>query len=150
MVKRIHPVTRVAKFESVIRRLMNEAMTERPEFPELQGGWLPLVDVYEKDEAIVVEVEVPGLSAREIVISLRLSRIEIRGMKIETPVKAGTRYLRLEREYGKFQRTVPLPCAVDMDGAKAYLENGILTVNLKKPKSARERDIIVKIQKNEE
>jgi HSP20 family protein len=150
MVKRIRPVTRVAKFESVIRRLRNEAMTERPEFPELQGGWLPLVDVYEKDDDIVVEVEVPGLSAREIVISLRLSRIEIRGMKIETAVKTGTRYLRLEREYGKFQRTVPLPCAADPDGATAYLENGILTVHLKKTKPARERDIIVKIQKSQD
>lgn len=150
MVKRIRPVTRIAKFESGIRRLMNEAMTERPDFPDLQGAWLPLVDVYEKDDALVVEVEVPGLTAREIIVSLRVSRIEIQGLKMESPVKKGARYLRLEREYGKFQRTVPLPCAVDPDGAKAFLENGILTVYLKKPKASRERDIIVKIQKNEE
>jgi len=150
MVKRIRPVTRVAKFESGIRRLMNEARGERPGFPELQGAWLPLVDVYEKEEAIVVEVEVPGLTAREIVISLRLSRLEIEGLKMETPVKKGARYLRLEREYGTFHRTVPLPCAADPDGARAFLENGILTVYLKKQKAVRERDIIVKIQKNQD
>lgn len=150
MVKRIRPVTRVAKFEGEIRRLANEALSGRTEFPELQGGWIPFIDIYETDDEIVVEAEAPGLSAREIAISLRSSRIEIRGMKMEIPVKKGTRYLRLEREYGSFQRTVPLPSAVDPDGAKAYLENGILTIRLKKPKPARDRDIIVKIHNNQD
>jgi len=150
MVKRIRPVARITKFEGEIRRLANEALSERPGFPELRSGWVPLIDIYEKDDEIVVEVEAPGISAKAIVISLRPNRVDLRGMKTEVPVKKGTRYLRLEREYGSFERTVPLPAAVDPDGAKAYLENGILTIRMKKPKPARDRDIIVKIQNSQE
>jgi HSP20 family protein len=147
MIKRIRPVTRVARIEGEIQRLMNDVLSERRELPELQGGWIPLVDVYEREDDIIIEAEVPGLLAREIIILLRMSRIEIKGVKKEAPVPGCARYLRLEREYGKFRRALPLPCSIAPDEAKAYLENGILTVHLKKLRESRAKDIVVKIQK---
>jgi len=150
MIKRIRPVTRVVKIEGEIRRMMRDAHPEFREFLELQGGWSPLVDVCERDDDLVVEIEVPGLSAKDIVISLQRSRIEIKGLKKEERVSGDLRYLRLEREYGRFRRVVPLPFAVDLDKAKAYLENGVLTVQLKKLKGTKDKDIVVKIQKSQE
>ena len=150
MIKRIRPVTRVARIEGEIQRLMNDVLSERREFPELQGGWIPLVDVYERDNDIIIEAEVPGLSAQEIVILLRVNRIEIKGVKKEASVAGRGRYLRLEREYGKFRRALPLPCSVAPDEAEAYLENGILTVRLKKLREPGAKDIVVKIQKGQD
>jgi HSP20 family molecular chaperone IbpA len=78
-----------------------------------------------------------------------MSRIEIKGLKRVAAVSAPPRYLRLERQYGAFQRSVALPCAVVPDKAGAVLENGVLRVVIRKMKGARDRDIVVKIQKTE-
>jgi len=128
--------------------MMREVLSERHEMPGLDGGWVPFIDVYEKDNELIVETEVPGLSAKEIVISLFMSRIEIKGIKKEGPVQGSIKYLRLEREYGAFRRIIPLPCAVYPEKAKAYLENGILTINLKKLKETKDKEVVVKIIKS--
>ena len=136
--------------EGEIRRLVDVVIQDRRDLGGLDGSWIPAVDVYERGDSLVVEAEVPGLASREIVIALVPSRIEIRGVKRENPVSRETRYLRLERGYGSFQRTVPLPCAVAPEGAKAVLENGVLTVVMKKLRASRDREVKVRIRKGEE
>lgn len=150
MIKHIKPVIRIEKIEGEVHRMIRKALSERHEILELQGGWLPLIDIYERGDVIVVEAEAPGLAAQDIVISLHMSRLEIKGVKKEGPIPESIRYLRLEREYGKFQRTVPLPCSVYPDKAKAYLENGILTIFLKKLREVKDKEVVVKIQKSQE
>jgi HSP20 family protein len=150
MIKRIKPVARGAKVEGDVRRLIDEVMSERRELSDFQGGWVPHVDVYERGDEIVVEAEVPGMSSKDIVVALHMSRIEIKGWKKEERVLEDFRYLRLERAYGKFERALPLPCAVHPDKAKANLENGILTIVLKKQKQARGKEVVVKISKTQE
>lgn len=150
MIKRIKPISRVMKIEGEIDRLMSEVLSQRREWQDLEGGWAPYVDVYEKEDDLVVEVEVPGMSQRDLHISLHMSRIELKGAKKEGPASEGIRYLRLEREYGKFRRTIPLPCAVLTDKAKAILENGVLTIRLKKMRENKDKEILVKIQKSTE
>ncbi len=147
MVKRIKPTTRVMRIEEEIHRLMSEALSQRREWLDLEGGWIPSVDVYEKESDLVVEVEVPGLSRGDLHISLLTSRIELRGAKRENQASKNIRYLRLEREYGKFRRTIPLPCAVLQDKATAYLENGILTICLKKMRAGDPKDVPLKPQR---
>jgi HSP20 family protein len=129
---------------------MRLVLSERPEEVELRGGWIPVVDVYETGTDLVIETELPGLAARDVVVSLSVSRIEIKGMKKVAAVSAPPRYLRLERQYGAFQRSVALPCAVVADKARAFLKNGVLSVVIRKMRGARDRDIVVKIQKTED
>jgi HSP20 family protein len=117
---------------------------------DLEGGWAPYVDVYEKEDDLIVEAEVPGMSQRDLHISLHMSRIELKGAKKEGPAAESIRYLRLEREYGKFRRTIQLPCAVLTEKAKAILENGVLTIRLKKMRENKDKEILVKIQKSSE
>jgi HSP20 family protein len=150
MIKRIKPISRVMKIEGEIHRLMSEVLSQRREWLDLEGGWAPYVDVYEKEDDLIVEAEVPGLSQRDLHISLHMSRIELKGAKKENPVSEKFRYLRLEREYGKFRRTIPLPCAVLTEKAKAILENGVLTIRLKKMRENKEKEILVKVQKSTE
>jgi HSP20 family protein len=138
------------KIEGEIHRLMSEVLSQRREWLDLEGGWAPYVDVYEKEDDLIVEAEVPGLSQRDLHISLHMSRIELKGAKKENPVSEKFRYLRLEREYGKFRRTIPLPRAVLTEKAKAILENGVLTIRLKKMRENKEKEILVKVQKSTE
>jgi HSP20 family protein len=133
-----------------IRRLADRVFRDRRDLGGLENSWTPAVDVFERRDHLVVEVEVPGLAAKEISIALVPSRIEIRGVKRETAVPPDARYVRLERGYGAFQRTVPLPCAVVTEGAKAGLENGVLTVVMRKLRPSRDREVRVKIRKSED
>jgi len=148
MIKKIKPTTRTMRIEGEIHRIMSEVLSQRREWLDLGGGWVPYVDVYEKEDDLIVEVEVPGLLPRDVHISLHMSRIELEGSKRENPASERIRFLRLEREYGKFRRTIPLPCAVLPDRAKAFLENGVLTVFLKKMQAKKEKEVLVKIHKN--
>ena len=147
MNKRICPVTRVRRSADEVHRLREGSPSGRTDFPELDGTWIPPLDLVETGAALIVAMEAPGLEAKDLVISLQPNRLEIKGRKRETPPPSGSAYLRLEREYGPFRRMLVLPLAVLTAGARAMLENGILTVVLPKPPAARNKRTIVRIIK---
>ena len=150
MIRRIRPVVHVARMDDEVRRLADRVFGARRGLGGLEDSWIPAVDVFERRDRLVVEVEVPGLRAEEISIALVPSRIEVRGVKREAPLSPDARYIRLERGYGAFRRSVPLPCAVVPEGAKASLENGVLTVVMRKHRPGRDRQVRVRIRKSED
>jgi HSP20 family protein len=147
MIKRIRPVVGVRRSVDEVRRFREDASPERPDFPELDGSWIPRLDLVETDTALIVAMEAPGLEAKDLVISIQPNRLEIKGWKKEAPAPAGLAYLRLEREYGPFRRKLILPRAVLTEGIRATLENGILTVILPKRPAPRAKRTIVRIIK---
>lgn len=109
------------------------------------GEFVPPVDVHETESDVVVTMEVPGLSATEIDISISSDVVTIRGEKKSEREEKGRNYHVLERSYGSFQRSVPLPAAVESDKAAASCKDGILTVSLPKAEKARARKIEIKL-----
>lgn len=150
MVKRICPVIRKKRRQDQVRRLLREAPAGRMDFPELDGTWIPRLDLIETKTELIVAMEAPGLEAEDLVISLQPNRLVIKGRKRESSAPAGLRYLRLEREYGPFQRMLVLPRAVLPTRARATLENGVLTVVLSKPAETRAKGRVVRIKKTME
>ena len=150
MVKRIKPISRFAKFEEEINRTIGEVFSQKKDFLGLDEGWVPYVDIYEKEDEIAIETEIPGVSQRDITILLHSNRIEIRGIKKENLPAEKVRYLRLEREYGTFRRIIFLPASVVPEKTKAILVNGILTIILKKLRRRKEEEVMVKIQEPSE
>jgi HSP20 family protein len=150
MVRKIKPVSRIIRIETEIDRIQRASSPRRDRFLDLDENWIPRVDVYEKPGEIVVEAEVPGVGQSDLVIIVQSSRVEIKGMKKEHGSSGGIRYLRLEREFGSFRRLVALPATVVPDMAKAFLHNGVLTLQLKKYVPEDEEKIIVTIHKDEE
>lgn len=146
MVRKIKPVPRFAKIEEEIDRIIGEVFFQKKDFLGLDEGWIPHVDIYEKDNEIAIETEVPGVSQKDITILLHSNRIEIRGVKRENLGAAKIKYLRLEREYGTFRRILYLPASAVPEKTKAFLSNGILTIILMKPKKKEEKEVMVKIQ----
>lgn len=148
MVKKIKPISRTVKIEAEINKIMGEVFFQKREFLGLDESWIPCVDISEKEDEINVEIELPGVAQKEINILLHSNRLEISGVKKENLSKERIKYLRLEREYGAFRRYIFLPSVVIPDKAKASLENGVLTVVLRKYKRKKEKEVVVKIQKN--
>ncbi len=143
MVRRIKPVSRPVRAETSVRATLHAKRAPGPRLPVPGEVTIPAVDVYETATEFIVEMELPGVDSNDVKVLLFSSRLEVSGFKRELDTPRGSRYTRLEREYGNFRRDVVVPGAVDPDRAAAALENGVLTVVLQKPPRKR-RDVEIK------
>lgn len=105
-------------------------------------GWTPAVDLYETADAYVLTAEVPGLSRREIDISVQDGTITIRGERRSGPVPC-EQYHCVERGQGAFSRSFKLPGAVEVEVISADLAAGVLTIRVPKSAEAGPRRIQV-------
>ena len=105
-------------------------------------GWNPPVDIHEEGDKIVMAVELPGFTEEEISINVDDGRLTVSGER-SFEKKEDRDYHRVERYYGKFQRTFQLPTTVDVNNVDARLENGILTLTAGKREEAKPRQIKV-------
>jgi HSP20 family protein len=147
MVRRIKPVSRRVRAVARIGTRDREAGRPGTRLPELGAVSAPAVDVYETADEFIVEIELPGVPEKDVKVLLFSSRIEVSGFKRELAAHAGSRYMRLEREFGAFRRDVVVPGAIDPGQAVAALENGVLTVVLKKPPRHR-REVAIKSRRD--
>ena len=148
MVKKIRPVSRVVKIEAEINKIFGEFFSQKKDLLGLDESWIPSVDISEKEDEVIVKVELPGVAQKDISILLHSNRIEIKGIKRERRSRSQIRYFRLEREFGTFRRIIFLPSAVDPEKSRALLKNGILAIVLKKYRRRKEREVVVKVQKS--
>jgi HSP20 family protein len=108
------------------------------EDPLASETWAPPVDLCETCEAIVVRVELPGLTADQIKIGATNSQLRIWGdKKRRMPRSRIISHLCSERSYGKFSRIVPLRWTVSLRQAEAVISNGMLVIKLPKIEDRR-------------
>jgi len=94
----------------------------------------PAVNVWEKENRLVVTTELPGMDPDNINISVTGAVLTISGTSKSDPIKEGETYLRQERELGNFQRNIQLPYQVDAQAVEAKYERGILKITLPRQK----------------
>ncbi|MCL5024494.1 MAG: Hsp20/alpha crystallin family protein [Nitrospirae bacterium] len=104
-------------------------------FESRMGAFDPKVDVIENDKEIKVSAELPGMDEKEIDISLQNGMLTIKGEKKEEKEDKRKDYYRMERSYGSFSRTIPLPVEVETDKVEAAFKKGVLSITL--PKTAK-------------
>ena len=101
----------------------------------------PTVDLIELADEIVVQVDLPGLTAETIELNLAGNMLSLSATRMQREFPADARFHLRERFIGKFNRTIPLPVAVDNDAIKAEMREGLLTITLKKAVSSAGRSI---------
>lgn len=106
----------------------------------------PSVDVYEKDNQIVVTAEIPGMSKKDVEVDLTDSTLTIRGTKKKEEEIKDKGYYHSERSYGAFARTISLPAEVKAEGAKASFKEGVLEVRLPKTATPKQKPLKVAVQ----
>ena len=92
----------------------------------------PNVDIADTGKEIKVTVELPGMNEKDIDVSVTRDSLTIRGEKKDETEEKNASYHRMERVYGFFSRTIPLPVEVNVDAAKADYKNGVLAINIPK------------------
>lgn len=102
------------------------------------------LNLWENDEQLVVEVEVPGWKMEDLEVLIEGHELTIKGRaQEESQTKPNATYHRRERALSEFVRIVSLPATVNSDNVKAELRDGILTVSLPKTPEARARKVTV-------
>lgn len=101
----------------------------------------PAVEVADTPEAVVVKAQVPGVSKDQIQLTITENALTLKGEMKEEEKKEEKNYYRREWRYGAFERTIPLPAAVQADKASAELKDGVLAVTLPKREPAKVHQI---------
>jgi HSP20 family protein len=117
--------------------------------PRSQHGTVvrqPLVDLSDNGKELVIKAEVPGIEKDDLSIEVTEEGIEISGESRSEKEEGDeeTGYVRRERSYTRFHRTLPFPEKVVPDKADASLKDGVLTVMI--PKAARSEKKTKKLQ----
>ncbi len=141
------PMRDVFSLQEEINRMFDEIMGRVPaeRRPERQT-WTPAVDVYETKDAVVVEIEAPGLDKKDLHLSIQDNVLTVKGERRWQEEKKERNYHRVERVYGSFQRSFTLPASVDSNRVKATYKDGVLTITLPKVEEAKPKEISVKVE----
>ncbi len=115
--------------------------------PAPRTGWeasfRPALDVEENSEEFIVRMDIPGMSQKDVKVSLMGETLTIRGeRRNELASKEGS-VRRTERTYGSFERTITLDAPVRSEKVKASYHDGVLEVHVPKAEEARVREIEV-------
>ncbi|ACN98431.1 Hsp20/alpha crystallin family protein [Sulfurihydrogenibium azorense] len=138
----ISPLRELARIENEINKFLKEFMPQ--EITTEVVAWKPRVDVYEKDNNIVVEAEIPGAKKEDIEVKIKDNAVVIRGEVKKEEEKKEENYYRSERFYGKFERVIPLPADVKVEEAKAEYQDGVLKLTI--PKATSEKEIKIEVK----
>ncbi len=106
---------------------------------------LPAVDIIDRDEEILVKIEMPGVSKENIDVSVQENTLTVKGEIKEEKEEKEENYLRRERTYRTFERSINIPVKVAPDKIKAGLRDGILYVHLPKAEETKPRKIKVEV-----
>ncbi|MFK7778303.1 MAG: Hsp20/alpha crystallin family protein [Gimesia sp.] len=107
--------------------------------------WIPRVDVIELEEQVQVDIDLPGVTAEEINITLAGNMLTLTGTRNTGTMATSGQTVRIsERPSGQFRKSVPMPVAVDPDQVFAAVKNGVLTVLLEKSPTEKSRQIPIK------
>jgi len=135
------------RFDDIFGRSLLPTLWRR--LPLEERGWVPPLEVFEKEDKFVVKAELPGLKEDDIDVSVIGDTLTIKGeKKAETEVKEEDYYC-CERSYGSFFRSIALPATVDAKKIEADYEDGILEVSLPKAPEVKPKKIAITAKKKE-
>lgn len=125
--------------EELDRFFANGPFGAWPAMPTLEEGWLPAIEVKQKNGTMMVKAELPGMKKEDIKVEAAPGGLVIEGERKHEAEEKKEGYFRSERSYGKFYRSIPLPEGAQIDKAKAEYVNGVLEVSVPVPVAKEER-----------
>jgi HSP20 family protein len=135
---------RIASMREEMERVFGSTVSASVPSSASLSRWNPAVNVYQDKDQFTVVAELPGFKKEEIDISLHNATLTLSGeRKHERSSEQG---FLTERFYGKYQRSLTLPVAVDADKVKARYKDGLLQVVLPKAEAAKPKQIEVALK----
>jgi HSP20 family protein len=146
-VSRWDPFQDLLAIQDEMNQLFGRAVGQGPGRGQGQSGdrvWAPALDISERKDAYVVTVEVPGIKAEDLDITLEDGLLTIQGERRFTQESSEQQFHRVERRYGSFRRSITLPAQVQAEQIEASFEDGVLQVIVPKAEEAKPKKISVR------
>lgn len=93
----------------------------------------------------MVSLELPGVKEKEVQVSITNDILTVKGEHTQQQEVKDENYQRLERWFGKFERSIPLPMPVQTDRVKATYRDGVLEIKLPKAEAVQPREIKIDV-----
>lgn len=147
MLSRLYDMDPTFAFMDQLRRRMDQVFEDRGVFSNLSedlDGWgAPRVTLHDAGNAFVLRAELPGMSDKDITLSLHQDVLTLSGER-KRDLPEGYFVHRAERAQVKFSKSFSLPGKVDPERTGAVMKDGVLTITLEKAKEAQPQRIQVR------
>jgi HSP20 family protein len=144
------PLVELSRLQSELNRLFS-LFVESNKSVTSGSSWDPNVDILDDGENVRVLIELPGIEAEDVTLTIRGRVLTARGSKqgrIRT--REGIRFFCMERYFGTFVKSVPLPRPVNTHRAVAKLKNGVLEIVFPRVPDQREKELAINVVRSEE
>lgn len=135
------PMIELSRLQGELNRLFSAFVETNKGVGAPASGWDPNVDLLEDNDKIRVLIELPGVEAEDLKVTVRGRVLTIRGTKkgrIRT--REGIRFFCMERYFGTFVKSISLPRAVNTHQARTQLQDGLLEIVLPRVPDQREKE----------
>jgi len=135
-------------FMSEVEKALDEVW-RTPQTKNRMGSaaFTPAVDVHESEDSYLLSFDVPGIPREAIKIDAQNGRLTVSGERSHVETANDKLYKRVERSFGRFERSFQLPKDIDDAKIQARYENGVLEVMLPKAEVAKPRSIQIEAEK---
>lgn len=144
------PLVELSRLQSELNRLFS-LFVESNKSVTSGSSWDPNVDILDDGENVRVLIELPGIEAEDVTLTIRGRVLTAQGSKrgrIRT--REGIRFFCMERYFGNFVKSVPLPRPVNTHRAVAKLKNGVLEIVFPRVPDQREKELAINVVRSEE
>jgi HSP20 family protein len=140
------PLQELDEIQARLARLFPIRGVRAPETGEgLFADWLPAIDVHETTKDYIVKADLPDVAKEDVKVHLQDGVLTIEGERRREKEEAGSKFHKMEREYGKFVRRFVVPTEVDPANVRAEFKEGVLHLRLPKSEKAIPKTIEVKV-----
>jgi HSP20 family protein len=141
----------LSRLQREVNRLFTTFVESNNPVVSPASGWDPSVDVVEDGEKVRVLVELPGVDAADVKVTVRGRVVTVRGNKRgRKRAREGLRFFCMERYFGTFVKSVPLPRPVNTRQAKSKLSRGLLEVVFPRVPDLREKEVEIAVRAEED
>ncbi len=138
------PFREVASIQNRLSSLMQNYDRSNPQ-DVTAASFAPPVDVYEDENAVVLNLEIPGVRQEDLDIQVEKNTLSVRGERKFEGGQKEENFHRIERRFGTFYRSFSLPATVDVENVHATYDAGVLRLELTKKAEAKPKQIKVNI-----
>ena len=137
------PLQEFVALSNRLNRSVNDPFPQRTE--DSFGAWAPPVDIFERQDHLVIRAEVPGIQKEDMDVRIENGVLTLHGeRKEEKDVNEVNAHL-VERVYGSFTRSFSLPTTVDATKVTAVYKDGVLEVTVPKIETAKPKKVEIKV-----
>jgi HSP20 family protein len=144
------PLVELSRLQSELNRLFS-LFVESNKSTTSGSTWDPNMDLLDDGENVRVLIELPGVEAEDVEVTIRGRVLTARGTKrgrIRT--REGIRFFCMERYFGTFVKSVPLPRPVNTHRARTKLKDGLLEVIFPCVPDQREKELVIAVRSEED